>query len=65
LSGSGEPIDLNVTENSINAYKESKMSFNVKTPGKFYFKINDKIVKVYGDSKWEMIKRWFGRMHDD
>ena len=62
-AGNGEPIDLEA-ENSINAYNKSRMTFNVKLPGKFYFKINDKIVKVYGDSKWEMIKRWFGKMDD-
>ena len=31
---------------------------------KYFFKINGKIVKVIGDSKWEMIKRCFGRMED-
>ena len=42
----------------------SSLTFNVEKPGKMYFKINGKIKWVFGDSKWEMIKRWFGKMND-
>lgn len=41
------------------------LNFEVKEGNKFIFKINGKIIKVIGDSKWEMIKRWFGLMKDD
>ena len=50
---SGEPIKF-----------DSSITFIVEGGGKMFFKINGKIVKVYGDTKWEMIKRWFGKMDD-
>ena len=59
---SDKPLDID--ENSINAYRKNRITFNVKLPGKFYFMIDGKIIKVYGDTKWEMVKRWFGKMND-
>jgi hypothetical protein len=41
------------------------MTFTVEDGGKMFFKVNGKICKVLGDSKWEMIKRWFGQMKDE
>lgn len=46
------------SENEINAFEKNGMVFNVKSPGKFIFKIDGKVVKIIQKPFYKRLWDW-------